>query len=466
MPDKPRVVVVGLDDLPPQVLFDRWLDELPAFAACVERGVWGPLESVVPPITVPAWTCMMSGYNAAQLGIYGFRHRKHGTYDGRYFATSAVVRHPRVWDRLGEAGYTSGLLAVPQTHPPRRLHGFSVSGFLAGSTRERYTFPATLAAEIARVVGDYRIDVEGFRSDDRDRILRECRAMTEQRFRLFRHFLTERPQDFMMLVEIGPDRMHHAFWRWTDPTHPRHESPHRYGTAIRDYYRLLDEELGRTLSLLDADTHLFIVSDHGAQAMLGGVCINELLQRHGWLVLKQEPKGPGPLSEGDIDFRRTRAWGWGGYCGRVFINLAGREPDGQVPAGDYEAFRSEVAAAMEALEDPKGRPMATRAYRPEDLWDPPAGDYPDLIVHFDGLRRRSIGSVGLGTLHTEGNDTGPDDANHAPHGVFVYNGPRAAGGQRRDDLRLLDVGPTILDLFGLPAPEDAAGRVMELGRGD
>ena len=41
-------------------------------------------------------------------------------------------------------------------------------------------------------------------------------------------------------------------------------------------------------------------------------------------------------------------------------------------------------------------------------------------------------------------------------------GAPAAG--RRGDLRLLDVGPTILRLFGLPAPADARGRPMDLNR--
>jgi len=35
-----------------------------------------------------------------------------------------------------------------------------------------------------------------------------------------------------MMVEIGLDRLHHAFWRFLDPAHPRHEPGHRHADVI------------------------------------------------------------------------------------------------------------------------------------------------------------------------------------------------------------------------------------------
>ena len=40
------------------------------------------LRSVDPPITVPAWSCMVSGRDPGELGIYGFRNRRDHSYDG------------------------------------------------------------------------------------------------------------------------------------------------------------------------------------------------------------------------------------------------------------------------------------------------------------------------------------------------------------------------------------------------
>ena len=41
-------------------MLERWRDELPALSGLMERGTYGRLTSVIPPITVPAWSCMMS----------------------------------------------------------------------------------------------------------------------------------------------------------------------------------------------------------------------------------------------------------------------------------------------------------------------------------------------------------------------------------------------------------------------
>ena len=68
-----KVAVIGLDCADPRLVFDRWRDELPNLGRLIEAGTWGPLRSVDPPITVPAWSCMMSGRDPGELGIYGFR---------------------------------------------------------------------------------------------------------------------------------------------------------------------------------------------------------------------------------------------------------------------------------------------------------------------------------------------------------------------------------------------------------
>jgi predicted AlkP superfamily phosphohydrolase/phosphomutase len=80
---------------------------------------------------------------------------------------------------------------------------------------------------------------------------------------------------------------------------------------------------------------------------------------------------------------------------------------------------------------------------------------PDLIVYFGDLAWRSVGSVGWGAVHVFENDTGPDDANHAQQGMFLYSDPRRnLGGVRLEGLHLLQVAPTVLGLLGLDVPYD------------
>ena len=100
----------------------------------MDRGVYGPLESCEPPITVPAWSCMMSSKDPGTLGFYGFRNRKDHSYDGLTFATAEKVKDDRVWDILSRAGKHVVVLGVPQTFPPRQVNGEMISCFLAPST--------------------------------------------------------------------------------------------------------------------------------------------------------------------------------------------------------------------------------------------------------------------------------------------------------------------------------------------
>jgi predicted AlkP superfamily phosphohydrolase/phosphomutase len=452
-----RVLVIGLDCAAPQLVFDRWLDELPVIRSLTERGAHGVLRSCDPPITVPAWSCMTSSRNPGALGIYGFRNRRDYSYDGLSFASSRSVRVPRVWDVLSDRGRPVVALGVPQTYPVTPVNGVMVSCFLTPDTETtQYTYPLELKNEIERLVGRYMVDVPEFRTEDKDRLLADLEEMTEKRFRLAEHLLETRSWDLFFLVEMGTDRVHHGFWRFADPEHRLYEPGNRYETAMLDYYRRLDEKIARLLRVADDETAILLVSDHGAKRMDGGICVNEWLRREGFLVLKEEPAGPTRFSPELVDWARTTAWGEGGYYCRLFLNVAGREPEGTVHPSDYERVREELKAKLEALGDERGRPIGTVAHRPEDLYEERNGVAPDLLVYFGDLYWRSVGQVGTGTVHVFENDTGPDDANHAHDGLYVLVGdgvPAGRGPQR--DLR--DVAPTILELLGEPVPSEWEG---------
>ena len=72
-----------------------------------------------------------------------------------------------------------------------------------------------------------------------------------------------------------------------------------------------------------------------------------------------------------------------------------------------------------------------------------------------------------GTLHRSGNDTGPDDANHDPEGIFIAARMADLRKGRRiaryiGDASCLDITPTILHEFGLSAPAEMTGKVINL----
>jgi predicted AlkP superfamily phosphohydrolase/phosphomutase len=442
------------------LVFERFEQEMPTLTALRKGSIWGSLRSVDPPITVPAWSCMTSGRTPGELGVYGFRNRFDRSYDGLAIADSRAITAPRVWDLLSSAGGRNVIVGVPGTYPPSRVRGCMVSCFLAPSTNHPFTFPNDLADEIERVTGGYMLDVENFRSEDKDRIAQQIFDMSEQRFDLARHLATTRPWELFMFVDMGPDRLHHGFWAACDPDHPRHVPGNRYEHMFRDYYRALDRHLASFLEIVPDGATVMVVSDHGAQPMVGGFCLNEWLVERGFLVLRETPDEKTAIGSANVDWSRTSAWGDGGYYGRIFINVRGREPRGSVSPSEYETFRQQLIDEIEALVDHQGHPMGNRALRPEDLYPAVRGVAPDLVVYFGDLRWRAVGSLGLHTgLYTFENDTGPDDANHAHDGIFALSSPSGGEGHTAG-LSLLDVAPTLQALLGIEAPEGQTGRVL------
>src|SRR5262249_45012093 len=139
----------------------------------------------------------------------------------------------------------------------------------------------------------------------------------------------------------------------------------------------------------------------------------------GLLVLNEYPKEITPFSKLSVNWGKTRVWSEGGYYARVFFNVKGREPNGVIAREDYERFRDEIKAKLEATVDDRGRPMGTLVFKPEEIYKHVHNVAPDLIVHFSGLYWRSIGGVGYPDIHIQENDTGPDDCNHGQMGSFI-----------------------------------------------
>ncbi len=460
MTQGPRVAVIGLDCAAAPLVFGDLAPEMPNLRALMSRGMHGELDSITPPITVPAWACSMSGTTPGQLGIYGFRNRKDHSYDGLSIATSESVTEPTVWDLLGRRGGRSVLLGVPPGYPPKPVEGWRVSCFLTPPSAKSYTHPVELAAEIEEELGGepYIFDIPNFREKGMEFVMQQLFAMTKRRFQVARRLIVDKPWDFFMMVEMGLDRLQHVFWQCWDPGHPKYEPGNPFESAFPEYFRYLDSEIGSLIELIPDDAVTIVMSDHGARRMEGGVCINDWLMREGYLAMSEPLAGITPIAKAPIDWSRTAAWGDGGYYGRLFLNVKGREPQGVIEPGRYEEVRDELVAKLEAGTGPDGEPLGTRVFKPQDVYPDVRGVAPDLIVYFGDLRWRSVGTVGNPDVFTHENDTGPDGANHDRAGIFVMAGLPGQPTGRVEGLRLVDVGPTIMDLFGIETPEGAVGR--------
>src|SRR6202047_2087908 len=165
MRENMKICVLGLDCAAPGIIFND--ERLVNIRRLMADGVYGRLESVVPPITVPAWMSMVTSQDPGSLGVYGFRNRTDYSYSGLGFASSASIREFAIWDQLAREGKKSIIQGLPPGYPPRRINGISIGCFLTpDSVKDNFTNPPELKAKITELVGEYPVGAEGFCTDD------------------------------------------------------------------------------------------------------------------------------------------------------------------------------------------------------------------------------------------------------------------------------------------------------------
>ncbi len=462
-----KICVLGLDGAAPEVLFQD--ERLVNLRRLMELGVYGRLQSVVPPTAVPAWMCMSTSQDPGSLGIYGFSNRTDYSYDKLGFADSACIKAPAIWDQMAREGKKAIIVGVPPNYPPRRVSGISIGCFLTPDPlKNDFTYPAAIKAQLTELVGEYPVDVRNFRTDrkdwlNKDWLKEEIFRMSRKQWQVLRWLLAEQEWDYFHFVDIGLDRMHHGFWNYFDPQHAQFQPGNPYQNAIPEYYLWLDEQIGSVLELLDNDTIVLVVSDYGTQRSDGGFAVNEWLIREGLLVLNEYPGEVTPFNKLNVNWSKTKVWSEGGYCARLFFNVRDREPQGVIPTADCEAFQDEMKARLEVLRDEKGQPLNSLVFKPKEIYRKVRNVAPDLIVHFGGLSWRAIGAVGYSRLHVQENDTGADGCNHAQYGMFILTAPNCPLSGEYEGAQLLDVAPTLLDLAGYEIPESMQGRSLVAG---
>jgi predicted AlkP superfamily phosphohydrolase/phosphomutase len=455
-----KLLLIGLDGVPPEVLFDRLRSRMPNVSALMDAGVWGPMRTTDPPISIPAWPVMFTGFDPGTLGFYGFRHRLNYSYTQTYVPRSTLLEVPTLFTLLSSRGRRVGVIGVPPGYPPPKVNGFYISDFLTPPESTDTTFPPELRAEIDAKFGAYRFDVP-FRAEERRELFQQILEMTRRRWQVAEALYTRDSWDLFALHEIGTDRLGHAFWKYVDRTHPKFVPGNEFEHAAEEYFGQLDQWIGRLVSHIDGDTIVVLLSDHGMMPMKGCFCINQWLEQKGYLKFRTPPPKPGTTFEkADVDWSHTRVWGAGGYYARLFFNIRGREKEGIVDPAELPKLRAELERDLGTLTEPDGAPLPMRILDPKVVYRELNGDPPDLMVYFDSLRWRSAGTIGYPTNYLEENDTGPDDAVHGTEGIFVLYDPQLSEGRKFGGVDAIDVMPTLLTAMGEEIPARLQGKAV------
>lgn len=305
-----------------------------------------------------------------------------------------------------------------------------------------------------------------------DTFVQQSIQFDEEREKMFFDSLDKVKHGLCVCVFDGTDRIQHSFWRYMDTGHPAHEGKGerhlQRPNAIEEVYMRMDALVGKVSEKCSdrAKTVLMVISDHGFAPFRYGVDLNRWLEENGYLKVNNGRRDEKHLSA--IDWSQTRAFALG--LAGIYLNLKGREAQGIVGHGEEaETLRDEITLKLTGLIDPnRGEPAIRQIYLALKTYSGPYKDEaPDLIVGYNRGYRASwetaIGQVTESVFHDNIKAWSGDhciDPLLVP-GVLFCNRPIAT-----EKPRLMDIGPTVLDMFGVDVPGYMDGRplaVAEVG---
>jgi predicted AlkP superfamily phosphohydrolase/phosphomutase len=285
-----------------------------------------------------------------------------------------------------------------------------------------------------------------------------------ERQRQFRYELAHfAPLDsgFLFFYFNSPDQSCHVFWRSFDeqsPTHAAADPAFRF--RVQGLYEALDESLGQALDALSDDAVIMIISDHGFAPFRRSLNVNTWLLENGYLALRDDMAREDMELLVGFDWEKTRAYAVG--INGLYLNLKGRERDGIVePGAEAEALLDELVRKLESTVDPEtGQHPIKYAYRADKVYSSAYRDRgPDIILGYHsgwrGSNESALGQVPEPVFMDNLMKWSGDHCMAADvvPGVVLTSRPFS-----QPDPALVDMGPTILKMFGLQPPASMTGR--------
>jgi predicted AlkP superfamily phosphohydrolase/phosphomutase len=258
------------------------------------------------------------------------------------------------------------------------------------------------------------------------------------------------------------------FWRYLDKTHPAYQTTAKLSEGsrvIEELYCKMDALVGQVLEQIDDSSCLVIMSDHGFKAFRRGVNLNSWLYLNGYLKLKAEASFSEEWFK-QVDWSQTRAYALG--LAGIYLNLKGRESQGIVePGPESLKLKQELIEKLSGFPDQeKGQVAINRLIDTEKIYSGPYRDNsPDLIVAYNQGYRASWDSVvGMVNQTVFEDNKKAWSADHCldPEvvpGVFFSNFKLQS-----EKPGIIDIAPTVLDLFGVKAPAYMDGQSLLAGQ--
>ena len=480
---KVRTLLIGLDGATFDVM-DPMMQSgaMPFLKSFFDQGVRADLRTIVPALTPPAWTSLVTGRTPGQHGVFDFFRMESQESRHIRFFTSHDVQCDTIWSLASGHGLRVTSLNFPAMFPPPRICGNVVPGWVPWKQLRLACWPQDLFERLKTISGfnprelamDIKIEekaTEGSSNYEEYLPWIQMHIRREQNwFEIFRHLTADDPSELTAVLFDGVDKLQHLCWRFIRPEDatPLTED---WEVQIRDlcieYFRSLDQILERMCSTVGPETTVLIASDHGFGPTYKVFHVNAWLEQHGYLAWSDAAKSQTPngalLGVGQVarhtwmlDWDKTKAYAATPTANGIFIPVNRDGNSAGVSPSEYPAFRERLIADLRAFRDPEtNEPVVTGLWTREECFEGPHGDVaPDITLAFgDG------GLVGiLPSPHTMSSRPITGGA-HRPVGIFGAKGPGILSGALAPEMSILDVAPVVLHSLGLPVLEEMQGRV-------
>jgi predicted AlkP superfamily phosphohydrolase/phosphomutase len=476
-----NVLLIGLDGAT-FTLLNPLMEEgvMPFLRSFMDGGVRADLRTIIPPLTPPAWTSLLTGRTPGHHGVFDFFQLETPGSKHIRLTTSKDVRVATVADRVNQAGLRATVLNFPVHFPPPAIDGNVVAGWmpwrqlrLGCSPDSLYdqlrTLPGFNARELAMDMAQEARATEGDNEEEYSEWA-ELHARREEQWRdVVCHLMAQRPTPLTAILLDGPDKVQHLCWRFLDPALSMNLTPEeqRIRESCLNYYARLDRVLADIVTSAGPETTIVMASDHGFGATTEVFHINSWLAQAGYLTWKEGVRADG-TADGILgmrqltrhtewfDWQQTQAYAATPTSNGIHIVIAEENQGHGVPQALYAQFRAELIDTLLHFRDPiDGEPVVTEVWTREEIFPGEASMYaPDLT-----LTLRDGGLVSILPSELALQPRLQPGGTHRPVGIFAAHGPGIKQGWHTGELSILDIAPMILYSLGLGIPSDLEGRV-------